>query len=43
MNMFALSDADPGEVESDAGILVLVPSPPPPKKKTKKYPNSIKI
>ena len=33
MNMFALSDADPGEVESDAGILVLVPSPPKKKKK----------
>ena len=29
MNMFALSDADPGRGESDAGILVLVPSPPP--------------
>ena len=46
MNMFALSDADPGEVESDAGIMVLVPShppPPPPQKKTNKYPNSIKI
>ena len=37
MNMFALSDADPGE-ESDARILVLVPSP----QKTNKYPNSIK-
>ena len=29
MNMFALSDADPGGGESDAGILVLVPSPLP--------------
>ena len=42
MNMFALSDMDPdGGGQSDAGILVLAPSPP--KKKTKKYPNSIKI
>ena len=43
MNMFALSDADPGEVESDAGILVLVPSPPPPPPKKKKKLRSILI
>ena len=42
MNMFALSDADPGEGGGESDVLV--PSPPsPPKKKTKKYPNSIKI
>ena len=43
MNMFALSDADPGEGGGGSQTFWYPPPPPPPKKKTKKYPNSIKI
>ena len=50
MNMFALSDADPGEEGSQVRVYWFwyrppprAPPPPPQKNRTKKYPNSIKI